>query len=99
LVWNTRSNSSAVSSEAAEVFDPGAAHENVEPAESPGGRLNGPVDLVGHGHIALHGDGVAASGVDLCSEPFGRVGLGPVVDGHRCPVDCETSHDLRADSA
>jgi hypothetical protein len=58
------------------------------------------VDLLGHGYIALHGDvAVAASGVDLGSEPFGRVGLGPVVDGHRCPVGCETPHDRRADSA
>jgi hypothetical protein len=69
------------------------------PPSPSGGRLDGPVDLVGHGHLALHGDGVAASGVDLSSEPFGRVGLGPVVDGHRCPVDCETSHDRRDDSA
>lgn len=49
--------------------------------------------------VETTGDGVATSGVDLGSEPFGRVGLGPVVDGHRCPVDCEPSHDRRADSA
>jgi hypothetical protein len=28
--------------QAAEVLDPGVAHENVEPAESPGGRLDDP---------------------------------------------------------
>ena len=87
LVLNSRWNSSSViCSNIQELIDAGVVHQDVDRAKSPLGVIEHSLHVGSLGDVALHRDGFAASGGNVCNDAMGSV-LGRRVvhyDGGAC---------------